>query len=286
MMSAPAVPQDWKPALVVSDVDGTLIDSNERISPRLQRAVAGFVAEGGYFALATGRPPRWILPILSQLPVSPICVCANGAVLYDADEDRIISVRNLSVAALTTAVHAAQEALADFGGCSIAVERAGASAFDRESELFIVSTEWDHAWESEEHGTSSQHEILKAPAMKLLLRNPKLHSKTMYELVRPAIPAEVAHVTFSFDDGMLEVSAPGVTKASGLKDLADIVGLDFSEMAAFGDMPNDLEMITEARFGVAMDNAVPLLKEAADCVTTSNNQDGVAAVMENWLEPI
>lgn len=268
------------PKLIVSDVDGTLIDSRERVSRRLREALATFSAGGGYFALATGRPPRWLFPVLEQLPLRPICVCANGAVLYDSDSDRILTTRALSPSAMLELVGNAREALSAHGGVGVAVERAGVSAFDREPELFLVTPEYEHAWVSDEHGMGSEEEVLSQPAIKLLLRNDKLTAQEMYDLVRPAIPADLAHVTFSIGYGLLEVSAPGVTKQTGVADLAAILGIERAEIMAFGDMPNDIEMLSWAGRGYAMGNAREAVKAAADEVTTSNDEFGVARVIE------
>src|SRR5699024_11381770 len=72
-----------QPQMIVSDIDGTLLNSKERVSPRLREAVRRLTASGTIFTLASGRPARWMLPVLEQLPIRPLCICANGAVNYD-----------------------------------------------------------------------------------------------------------------------------------------------------------------------------------------------------------
>ncbi|CPZ20227.1 Putative hydrolase [Mycobacteroides abscessus] len=84
------------PALIASDVDGTLIDSAEILSARTRAVITAAVESGSTFVLATGRPPRWVTPIVDALGFAPISVCANGSVLYDAENDRIISAATLS----------------------------------------------------------------------------------------------------------------------------------------------------------------------------------------------
>ena len=97
------------------------------------------------------------------------------------------------------------------------------------------------------------------------------------------IPAELGHVTYSFSGGLLEISAPGVTKARGLASLAELLGVAPHETVAFGDMPNDTEMLQWAQMGVAMGNGHPVLHEIAQAVTTSNDDDGVARVLDVWF---
>ena len=95
--------------------------------------------------------------------------------------------------------------------------------------------------------------------------------------------AGIAEATHSSSSGMVEVSAAGVTKAAGLAWVADRLGVPAHEVVAFGDMPNDLPMLAWAGWGVAMGNAHPAVLAAADDVTGSNDDDGVAAYLERLL---
>jgi hypothetical protein len=81
------------PALIATDVDGTLLNGEDRVTKRTRAAIQAAVADGTQFVLATGRPPRWISPVVDELGFAPMAVCANGAVIYDADSDRVISAR-------------------------------------------------------------------------------------------------------------------------------------------------------------------------------------------------
>ncbi|MEJ5998135.1 HAD family hydrolase [Corynebacterium sp. H130] len=271
------------PLLIASDVDGTLIDDRERIPLKVRNAIRRAVSAGTVFALATGRPPRWIHPVLSQLELKPVCVCANGAIVYDAATDTMLDVCNLSPADLKTIVGIAEAALAAHGGAGFAVERAGESAWAPEKELFLVSPTYVPAWFSEDNGMVPLDELIGQPAIKLLVRNEHLSSADIYELVAPHIPPELAHVTFSVPDGLIEVAAPGVTKARGVEFLASRIGAGPSDVIVFGDMPNDIEMLQWAGHGVAMANAVPELKAVADEITRSNNEGGIADVLEHWF---
>ena len=90
-------------------------------------------------------------------------------------------------------------------------------------------------------------------------------------------------VTFSTGSGLLELSAPGVDKASGLATVADHLGVDRDDVITFGDMPNDVPMLRWAGHGVAMANAHPEALAVADEVTAPNDEDGVALVLERWF---
>ena len=116
-----------KPKMVATDVDGTLIDQYEQVTPRTRAAVTALVADGVPFVLATGRPPRWIDPVVDGLGYAPLCVCGNGAVIYDSASDRILHNSSLSVESLTALAELAERVLP---GCGLAAERVGESAHD------------------------------------------------------------------------------------------------------------------------------------------------------------
>lgn len=271
------------PLLVASDIDGTLLDSRDRVSPRLKRAIGRMIRRGVPLTLATGRPARWLQPVLEQLPVRPVCVCGNGAVLYDSGRDVVLADHSLTPEVQAEVVAIARSAMADIGPVGVAVERAGRSALDPSDELFVVGPAYAHAWESTEHGICAETEMMSEPATKMLLSNPGMASAELHSIIAPHIPADLAHVTYSMPEGLIEVSAPGVTKRAGLEELAGLVGAGASDVVCFGDMPNDIEMIRWAGLGVAMGNSVPEVQRAADEVTATNDDDGVARVLERWF---
>ena len=113
------------PRLVATDVDGTLLDPDHRVTPRAAAVIDRLVAAGVGFVLVTGRPPRWIPPVLRELPIARMAICANGAVLYNAVDDRVLWSRTLTAATLVELAEATAEVLP---GSGLAVERVGASA--------------------------------------------------------------------------------------------------------------------------------------------------------------
>ena len=191
------------PRLVATDLDGTFLDDAERVPLRLRRAVTRLDAAGVQLVLATGRPARWVLPVVEQLTVRPLCLCGNGAVLFDSSTSRIVDIRTIDSQTQHFVVMVARAALGEVG---TAVER---------PDNFVVSDEFVHAWSSIEHAVQGEDVVLSQPAVKLLLRNHTLSSREMYDIVRPHIPEERAHITFSIDEGLLEVGPPGVSGSGG-----------------------------------------------------------------------
>jgi hydroxymethylpyrimidine pyrophosphatase-like HAD family hydrolase len=147
---------------------------------------------------------------------------------------------------------------------------------------FVAEPAYRHAWPDADNGLAARDELLAAPAVKLLIRCPELSSDAMVAALGPAV-GDAADLTFSHPRGLVEASPPGVTKASGLAAVADGMGLAAADVVAFGDMPNDLEMLRWAGHGVAMGNAHPALLEVADEVTAGNGEDGLALVLERWF---
>lgn len=247
--------------IIVTDVDGTLLDDSERVPADTLAALTRALDAGCELVLATGRPPRWLSDVLSQLPLKPLCICANGAIIYDSDRDRMRQVHTLEPGQMRSIVRAAREAIPDI---TVAVERAGKSAYSPESELFVVTPDYAPTWDTDAPGMEDDERILRIPATKLLLRHEGMSSKQMAGVLRDRIPADLGYVTYSVDEGLLEVSHPGITKATGIEDL----GFDPGDVVAFGDMPNDIEMLTWAGTGVAMPHAPAEVREAADEVGT------------------
>ena len=270
------------PRLIISDIDGTFITSAGRVTDRLRAVIVRAVETGAHFGLATGRPHRWLIPVLEQLPLAPVCVCANGAVVYDPATDRVLHAFELSPSAMAEVVAVAERVLADVPH-GYGVERVGSSALDPEEECFIITPEYNRdAWDSQ-FGVTDTQTLISQPAAKLLVRCSSMTSAQMFELIAPEVDPELAHVTYSMDEGLIEVSCPGVNKAAGARYLAERYGVTAADAVAFGDMPNDLELLRWAGVGVAMGNAVPMLHDAADHVTATNNEYGVARVLERWF---
>lgn len=267
-----------KPKMVASDVDGTLIDHRERVTARTKAAIDALIADGVPFVLATGRPPRWIDPVVNELGYAPLCVCGNGAVVYDSAADRVLASRTLDVDTLTWIAELAERALP---GCGLAAERVGASAHDAATPQFVSAPEYEHAWLNPDDTEVSRREVIDEPAIKMLIRLRAMASSRMRDVLVPLI-GERADITYSTEHGLIEISAPGVTKASGLEVVAQRLGVEAANIVAFGDMPNDVPMLKMVGHGVAMANAHPEAIAAADEVAESNIDDGVAKVLERW----
>ena len=279
---------DWgPPTLIASDVDGTLLDDDEQLTRRTRAALERARATGVELVLASGRPPRWIPQVADQLADSPAAVryavCANGAIVYDVVADRILHVEALSPEVLRVLTAAIGERLP---GAGLAAERPGtvaqAGLGDAATAPFVASVGYEHAWLNPDHVEVSDEQLYAAPAVKLLARVPGMSSQDMAHRVRPAVEG-LAEVTYSIGTGLIELSVPDVHKASGLAWLAANTDVSAANPIAFGDMPNDIEMLRWAGRGFAMGHGDAAALAAADEVAPPNYEDGLAQVLERWF---
>jgi Cof subfamily protein (haloacid dehalogenase superfamily) len=267
-----------RPALIACDVDGTLFDDDETVTPRTRAAVRAAVAGGAQFVLATGRPPRWVRPVVEALGFAPMAVCANGAVIYDPATDRVVSARTLAVDTLGELAEIAGRAIP---GAGLAVERIGNSAHDTATPQFVSSPGYEHAWLNPDNTEVSIEDLLSAPAIKLLIRKAGARSADMAAELAKHVGIE-GDITYSTNNGLVEIVPLGISKATGVAEVARPLGITDDLVVAFGDMPNDVPMLLQAGHGVAMGNAHPDVLAVADEVTASNGDDGVARVLERW----
>jgi len=262
------------PRLLATDLDGTLVRSDGTVSGRSRRALELAERCGVLVVIVTGRPPRWLAPVVEQTGHRGLAVCANGAVLYDLHRERVVRSSLLEVAAAQEVVRCLREQIP---GLAFAAERSGLP-----DDRFLHEATYTVRWPQPLTVESQLAEVLAEPMVKLLARHPDLGADDLLARARVAVGSS-ATLTHSSTDGLLEISAAGVSKASGLAALADERGIDAADVVAFGDMPNDLPMLAWAGHSVAVANAHPDVLEAVDEVTADHNDDGVAQVIERLL---
>jgi Cof subfamily protein (haloacid dehalogenase superfamily) len=261
-----------RPAVVASDLDGTIVRSDGTFSDRTVAALAAVEQAGSTFVMVTGRPVRWMREVAEATNHRGLAVCANGALLYDLHTETVVRSWLLEAEPAREVVAALRDALP---GIAFAVERLDLG--------FAHEPEYVPRWDSTDPRTQAPVEqLLSADVVKLLARHEELGSDELLAAARAAVP-EAAALTHSSNDGLLEISAVGVSKASGLATVCADLGVTADQVVAFGDMPNDLPMLAWAGLGVAVANAHPEVLAAADEVTARNDDDGVAQVLDRWF---
>ncbi|WP_418277906.1 HAD family hydrolase [Isoptericola jiangsuensis] len=286
------------PRLVASDLDGTLLRSDGTISDRTRTALRALEDAGVEVVLVTARPPRWLDAIADCAGGHGRVVCLGGAAVWDLATRTALEVRGFEddvVRALAADLRAAVP------GVALGLERPDGPAFDP----------WFPQDETDLPDSVRAVPVEKtlpdgvvaadgpAAVGKVLAVRPEAHLSTrpgdvvtgdagdaaqdeFFAAVRAAA-ADRAHLAFSGAAGLAELLPAGVTKDAALARWCDRLGIDAADVWVFGDMPNDLPMLGWAGRGIAVANAHPDVLACADTVTASNDDDGVAAVLEAVL---
>ena len=254
-------------------MDGTLLDeTGDRVSQRNIDALRRAGEAGARVVIATGRPIWWLGPVIDA-GFTGTAVCMNGAVVYDIAAGEIIASSPLTSLTMQDFVAALETETDQF---ALAVERLGVTL-----QACIAEEHYDHPWAFGYFQRAPRAEVLAEPAAKLLVRG--VGDSRSLALAARAAGADNVHITYSTDDGLIEVAAAGVNKGAALASLAGLWGIDPKDVIAFGDMPNDLEMLHWAGFGVAMGNAHPDVAAIATEVGAHHHEDGVAQILERWF---
>lgn len=261
--------------LIATDIDGTLQRRDGTISADTADVLARLTARGTPVVLVTGRPIRWLGQLYDQLPEPLPAICANGAVVYDPVEDVVLRADPLAPELLG---QVARRLRAEVPGVTLAVEITDGREMRHEAGYPL-------RWDGSLPGilaVESPDDLLTAPAVKLLARGAGQDADAFLKVVTAAL-AGLAEATHSSYSGLVEISAAGVTKAAGLAWYCEQLGIAAADVLAFGDMPNDVPMLTWAGRGVAVANAHPAVLEIADEVTGANDEDGVASYLASLL---
>lgn len=262
---------DWRPRLIASDMDGTLLRSDDTVSEATVAELDRWRADGVPVVLATGRPPRWMHRIRKVLQHGT-AVCCNGAVLLDLASFEILHEEPVHPDVLRSVT---DELRRRQPGTWFAVEYG--LEFRHEP---IYRPRWDV--NAPGVAVATLEEMIANPVAKLLARHEELPRDQFVRLVEEVAGGR-ATVTVSGPDALAEISASGVTKASGLAKVAADHGISPEDVVVFGDMPNDIAAFEWVRAAggraVAMAHAHPDLLAAATDVTGGNDDDGVAAFL-------
>ena len=215
----------------------------------------------------SARSPRSVARDAAAAAVSGFAICANGATLFDLDERRIVEHTPLASDVARVLVRGLRERAPGICfGCERELAFSHEPAYERGADAHPAERVADAL------------ELVATPVTKLVARHPEVALSRLAEIALE-LAGETATVTVSGTE-FVEISAAGVTKAYALERLARRLGVSAAGTIAFGDMPNDLPMLGWAGRSVAVANAHPEVLAAAGEVTASNDEDGVAQILE------
>ncbi|MDQ0582084.1 HAD family hydrolase [Streptomyces rishiriensis] len=258
--------------LVATDLDGTLLRSDDSISRRTRDALAAATAAGAAHIVVTGRAVPWTRHILDDLGYDGLAVCGQGAQVYDAGAHRLLTSVTLDRQLAGVALAKIE---AEVGPLYLAASRDGLDGDVLVGPGYAVtgtlpSTPFKDA-----------SDLWSAPLSKIYIQHPELSDDALAAAARKAAGGFVTVAMAGA--GIVELLPLGLSKATGLSLAARRLGLKAADTIAFGDMPNDIPMFAWASHSVAMANAHEELKAVADEVTASNDDDGIAVTLEGML---
>ena len=264
--------------MVATDLDGTFLGLDGKPSAENIEVARAAADRGIILVFATGRPARWLQVLDPLKPSHPRAITSNGAVIFDVQTDEVLHAHLVPHDDTIAFAHELEKVLP---GVSFAVE-------------------YTHGWgrmegypvrgdfvEADVHADSVEELLSARDTVKLLAIHPHVHTHDMAEAAFPLSNGRLAG-TFSMvrDDGLLEFCALGVSKASALQELLDDEHIHSDELAAFGDMPNDLEMLELAGHPFVMANGHELLLERGFRQAGHHDESGFGRALQQLLREL
>lgn len=263
--------------VIVLDLDGTLTNRDKIITPRTKEALMEAQRRGKKIVLASGRPTGGVLPLAEELSLKDyggFILSFNGGMIMNCRTKEIIFSRLLPEEANKKIIYLAEE------------HRVNYLTYE-DSHLLAKQADCPYA-QKESQINHMPIKEMDDMASYLTFAVPKylfLDDGDYLALVEPKVKASLGKnfSVYRSEPYFLEILPKGIDKAQSLERLLEVIGFTREEMIACGDGYNELSMIQYAGLGVAMENAVFPVRKAADYITDSNNDDGVAKVVEKFM---
>ena len=257
--------------LIVTDLDGTILDDDKNISEKDLRAIDEFRAGGGIFAAATGRGVAMAQRVISVLKIDFPCVIFNGAGVYDFSADKFLWHSDMSDIS-NKYIRMLEEKFQDIG-IEILHEKL---VYVTDNNQTVV----EHM--AFEHLIPTYLPLEKVPLdnrFKVLIAYPPEKMQAVIDFTHENCKEGVNWVHSS--PMYYEMLPEGISKASGVKKLIEITGMTDKFVVAAGDYGNDRAMIADADLGVAVSNSIDSVKEAADLIVSDNNHSPMSEIIEH-----
>lgn len=269
--------------LILTDLDGTLLRDDKSLSPANRTALVRAAAQGAEVVVATGRFFGGIPRELLELPFLRYFILMNGAKIYDRREDRVLYRSEIPLAQAERVMD-----LLEPLDCTVDCYQNDVGWMERRYfdhlDYYVTDPVSRAMVRSHRRPVDDLRAQVRAGGdtvqkMQAYFPHLELRPRVM-ALLRREVPGVVQSVSLPTN---LELNAAGATKGAALAALCRALGVDPLDTAAFGDGTNDVSMLAAAGVGVAMANGAPETRQAADLVTVSNQEDGVALVLDRWF---
>mgnify|MGYP005783487163 CR=1 FL=1 len=268
--------------LIAVDLDGTLLNSQKELTPRTKEALTRAAEKGVHIVPATGRTFGGVPEIVRSLPFVRYGICINGGSVWDAQIDGAIHTAEIpyeraeEIFDYVEQFHTMYDCYVDGWG------KSDRKFFDHlldyvdEDVVKIIKATRSPVDDFRGYIRSLSHDIQK---IILFFRDLEVHDR-MIEKIRADLPDMAVTAALPCN---IELNNKDANKGAALRILCEHLGFGPEQAMAFGDGGNDQSMIETAGLGVVMANGVPELKAAADYITLSNDEDGVAAAIEKFV---
>lgn len=266
--------------LIVSDMDGTLLNSQGKVSDETKKAMKNLLEKGMYIAIATGRIYTTARVYAKHLGIVTPIICCNGAVVKNLEDDKKIYGNPISKEDCFKIIDICKENDLYFH-------------FYSEDTIYGEKLEYKMLYFSEWAKTLNEEDRIK---IKVVEDSREIIEKeTIYKFGIQTDDIELLDYISKLMNkekniearkslsNMLDLMNKGVSKGNAVKNLAKSLGIKREEIIAIGDNENDISMLEYAGLGVAMGNAEEEVKKVADYVTDTNDNEGVANVIYNFM---
>jgi Cof subfamily protein (haloacid dehalogenase superfamily) len=259
--------------LIALDLDGTLLTSGKKITERTRRVLQALMHQNVKVLLASARPPRSVAGIYKLLKLDTCVICYNGALIYDPPNKEILVHQPIHLPIARQVMQMARDVWPNI----------------------VLSVEVLDQWFTDRINPEYQTEVSKqfipdklAPietwlncdVTKILVLGPETFLTSIKNQVLYNFGEKLSVI--QSDNNLLQVMVSGVSKGKALKYVCKHYKIPLRRTIAIGDAHNDIEMLECAGIGIAMADAPTKVKEAADYVTTTNDEDGVAEALEKF----
>ncbi|OAS13300.1 Cof-type HAD-IIB family hydrolase [Paenibacillus oryzisoli] len=238
--------------LIALDMDGTLLNEDKKISAENQAAIREAIAQGKVVIMSTGRGAVSAMPFIKELGLSTPLVVVNGSEVW-ASPDTLLKRTLVPIETIRDLHQLAVDHDCWWWAYSVA------GVFNRESEGLNIN---EHEWLKFGYFTDNAEKLQR---------------------IREVVSSWGRLEITNSHPSNLEMNPLGISKATGVETVCQLLGIAMSEVIAMGDSENDIAMIREAGLGVAMGNAQDEVKRIADITTVTNDEHAVAHIIRTYL---
>ncbi|MCI6164939.1 MAG: Cof-type HAD-IIB family hydrolase [Lachnospira sp.] len=273
-----------KVRLIALDLDGTTLDSSKQVSEKNRNAIINAVKNGVHVCIASGRAFDTLPSVVTEIPGIEYAITSNGAAVYEIRDKKCLRSYKLTAESVKTILELTKDMPVTYEAFIEGRAYAG-SEYIHNPVKFGATKEAIHYIQTTRTlidditGFIRQH-VNELDSMDIIVKDADMKEKVCDAIYKET---QDVYITSSVKQ-LVEISYKDAGKKSGVKFLADRLGVSKEEIAAFGDADNDKDMIEYAGYGIAVANASISLKEKADYITLSNDEDGIAYAFANILD--